>query len=138
METRWSGCGTALVTPFTETGALDETAVTRLARRQVENGVHFLVPCGTTGESPTLSHREKLTVVELVVKEAAGRVPVLAGAGGYETEGVVALARDMVSSGADFTVQGEIVPEPGTLSLAALGLVGLAAGRRLLHRRRAA
>ncbi|MCY4598766.1 MAG: dihydrodipicolinate synthase family protein, partial [Acidobacteria bacterium] len=84
MDTPWRGCGTALVTPFTETGALDEDGVRRLARRQVEAGVHFLVPCGTTGESPTLTHAEKLRVVELVIAEAGGRVPVLAGAGGYD------------------------------------------------------
>ena len=72
MRTQWSGCGTALVTPFTETGGIDESAVTRLARRQVDGGVHFLVPCGTTGESPTLSRVEKLRVVELVIAAADG------------------------------------------------------------------
>lgn len=97
----WSGCGTALVTPFTENGDLDEVAIGRLARRQIDGGVHFLVPCGTTGESPTLSHAEKLRVVELVVAEAAGKVPVLAGAGGYDTRSVVSLAGDMVDRGAD-------------------------------------
>ena len=97
----WSGCGTALVTPFTENGDLDEVAIARLARRQIDGGVHFLVPCGTTGESPTLSHAEKLRVVELVVAEAAGKVPVLAGAGGNDTRSVVALAGDMVDRGAD-------------------------------------
>ena len=66
MQTRWTGCGTALVTPFTKTGELDEVAIKRLARRQLDGGVHFLVPCGTTGESPTLSQSEKLRVVELV------------------------------------------------------------------------
>ena len=65
MRTRWAGCGPALVTPFKANGDLDEAAVTRLARRQVDGGVHFLVPCGTTGESPTLSRAEKLRVVEL-------------------------------------------------------------------------
>ena len=101
MHTRWTGCGTALVTPFTKTGALDEAAITRLARRQIEAGVHFLVPCGTTGESPTLSHTEKLRVVELVRTEADGKVPVLAGAGGYDTRSTVTLAQDMVRLGAD-------------------------------------
>lgn len=101
MKTQWSGCGTALVTPFTETGDLDEAAIRRLARRQIDGGVHFLVPCGTTGESPTLSHAEKLRVVELVVAEAAGKVPVLGGAGGYATTAVVALAEDMVRAGVD-------------------------------------
>ena len=101
MKTRWSGCGTALVTPFTETGDLDEAAIRRLAKRQIDGGVHFLVPCGTTGESPTLSHAEKLRVVELVATEAAGKVPVLGGAGGNNTTAVVALAKEMVQVGAD-------------------------------------
>lgn len=101
MMTDWSGCGTALVTPFTDAGDLDEPAIRRLARRQIDGGVRFLVPCGTTGESPTLAHTEKLRVVELVVEEAARRVPVLAGAGGNDTRSVVGLAREMVSLGAD-------------------------------------
>ena len=101
MRARWAGCGTALVTPFTADGGLDEAAVTRLARRQLDAGVHFLVPCGTTGESPTLSPAEKLRIVELVVAAAAGRAPVLAGAGGYDTRAAAALARDMAAAGAD-------------------------------------
>ncbi|MCY4026532.1 MAG: 4-hydroxy-tetrahydrodipicolinate synthase [Acidobacteria bacterium] len=101
MRTRWAGCGPALVTPFTAGGELDEAGVTRLARRQVEGGVHFLVPCGTTGESPTLTHAEKIRVVELVVQAADGRVPVLAGAGGYDTRSAAALAGDMARAGAD-------------------------------------
>lgn len=92
MRRAWTGCGTALVTPFTRDGALDEARVRRLARRQIEAGIHFLVPCGTTGESPTLSEDERARVVELVVEEAAGRVPVLAGAGGYDTRQVIASA----------------------------------------------
>lgn len=101
MRTRFSGVGTALVTPFTTDGSLDEAAVRRLTRRQIDAGIHFLSPCGTTGEAPTLSHREKLRVVELVVEEAGGRVPVLAGAGGYETREVIELARDLERIGAD-------------------------------------
>jgi 4-hydroxy-tetrahydrodipicolinate synthase len=89
----WTGCGTALVTPFSRDGALDEAGVRRLARRQIAAGVHFLVPCGTTGESPTLSADERARVVELVVEEAAGKVPVLAGAGGYDTREVIAAAQ---------------------------------------------
>jgi 4-hydroxy-tetrahydrodipicolinate synthase len=95
MRTPFTGVGTALVTPFTRDGSLDEAAVRRLARRQIDSGVHFLSPCGTTGEAPTLSHREKLRVVEIVVDEAAGQVPVLAGAGGYDTREVIELARDL-------------------------------------------
>jgi 4-hydroxy-tetrahydrodipicolinate synthase len=100
MRTPFTGVGTALVTPFRKDGSLDEAAITRLARRQIDAGVHFLSPCGTTGEAPTLSHREKLRVVELVVEEAAGKVPVLAGAGGYATREVIELARDMEKAGA--------------------------------------
>jgi len=100
MRTPFTGCGTALVTPFTSDGALDEPAITRLARRQVETGIHFLVPCGTTGESPTLDARERRRVVELVVEAAAGRVPVMAGAGGYDTREVIHAVAEMAKAGA--------------------------------------
>ena len=101
MRTPFTGVGTALVTPFRKDGSLDEAAITRLARRQIDAGVHFLSPCGTTGEAPTLSAREKLRVVELVVHEAGGRVPVLAGAGGYDTHEVIEFAREVERAGAD-------------------------------------
>jgi 4-hydroxy-tetrahydrodipicolinate synthase len=101
MRRPFTGVGTALVTPFRRDGSLDEAAVKRLVRRQVDSGVHFVSPCGTTGEAPTLTHREKLRVVELVVEEVGGRVPVLAGAGGYDTREVIELARDMEAAGAD-------------------------------------
>jgi 4-hydroxy-tetrahydrodipicolinate synthase len=101
MRTQFTGVGTALITPFTKDGSLDESAIKRLAKRQIDSGVHFLSPCGTTGEAPTLSHRDKLRVVELVIEEANGRVPVLAGAGGYDTREVIELARDMERVGAD-------------------------------------
>ena len=101
MTHDWSGCGTALVTPFTAGGAVDEPAVRRLAARQIAAGVDFLVPCGSTGESPTLSRTEQLRVVEWVVDTAAGRVPVLAGAGGYNTRDVIDLVADMRRAGAD-------------------------------------
>jgi 4-hydroxy-tetrahydrodipicolinate synthase len=100
MRKLWTGIGTALVTPFTRDGALDEAGIRRLARRQIEAGIHFLVPCGTTGESPTLSDEERLRVVELVVEEANGRVPVLAGAGGYDTREVIRTALQMKQRGA--------------------------------------
>jgi 4-hydroxy-tetrahydrodipicolinate synthase len=100
MRTPWTGCGTALVTPFTREGAVDEAGVRRLARRQIDAGIHFLVPCGTTGESPTLTEDERVRVVQLVVEEAAGRVPVLAGAGGYDTKEVIHSARRMKQAGA--------------------------------------
>ena len=100
MDTGWRGCGTALVTPFTADGAVDEAAVRRLAKRQIDAGVHFLVPCGTTGESPTLSEDERVRVVSLVVEVADGEVPVLAGAGGYDTRAVIGSALRMKRVGA--------------------------------------
>ena len=100
MRTNFTGVGTALVTPFTSTGAVDEEAVRRLGRRQIDAGVHFLVPCGTTGENPTLTPTERVRIVQLLVDEAAGRVPVLAGAGGYNTREVVRLASEMQRVGA--------------------------------------
>jgi 4-hydroxy-tetrahydrodipicolinate synthase len=95
MRTPFTGAGTALITPFRKDGSVDETGVRRLVKRQVESGIHFVSPCGTTGEAPTLSFREKLRVVELVVDEVAGRVPVLAGAGGYDTRETIELAREL-------------------------------------------
>jgi 4-hydroxy-tetrahydrodipicolinate synthase len=100
MRANWTGVGTALVTPFTASGDLDERAVRRLGRRQIDAGIHFLVPCGTTGENPTLTDAERIRVVELLVDEAAGRVPVLAGAGGYNTREVIQLAAEMQHAGA--------------------------------------
>jgi len=100
MRTPWTGVGTALVTPFTKTGELDETAVRRLGRRQIDAGVHFLVPCGTTGENPTLTLAERLRIVEILVEEAAGKTPILAGAGGYNTKEVIHLAGEMKKAGA--------------------------------------
>jgi 4-hydroxy-tetrahydrodipicolinate synthase len=100
MRTPWTGVGTALVTPFTRSGELDEKAVRRLGRRQIDAGIHFLVPCGTTGENPTLSLAERLRIVEILVDEAGGKVPVLAGAGGYHTQGVIHLAHEMAKAGA--------------------------------------
>ena len=101
MATGWTGCGTALVTPFARDGSIDERAVRQLARRQIEAGIDFLVPCGTTGESPTLSIDERVRVVELVVEAAEGKVPVLAGAGGYDTREVIESALRMKRAGAD-------------------------------------
>jgi 4-hydroxy-tetrahydrodipicolinate synthase len=101
MRTPFTGCGTALVTPFTRTGSLDEAAVRRLAVRQVDAGIHFLVPVGTTGESPTLTPAERVRIVELLVDEVRGRVPILAGAGGYDTKEVIQAAAEMKAVGAD-------------------------------------
>ena len=90
-----------MVTPFTKSGDLDEAAVRRLGRRQIDAGVHFLVPCGTTGENPTLTPRERLRIVEILVDEAKGQVPILAGAGGYNTKEVIHLAGEMKKAGAN-------------------------------------
>ena len=100
MRLTFTGVGTALITPFTRTGALDEAAVRRLARRQVDAGVHFLVPCGTTGETPTLTPDERRRIVEFVAEEADGRALVLAGAGGYDTREVIHAAAEMQKAGA--------------------------------------
>src|SRR5271167_3083819 len=97
----FTGCGTALITPFAADGSVDEGAMRRLVRRQIDAGINFLVPCGTTGESPTLTRREHLRVVEITVEEAKGKVPVLAGAGGYNTQEVIELARELQTIGVD-------------------------------------
>ena len=101
MRKTFTGVGTAMVTPFTASGLLDEDAAKRLARRQIDEGIHFLVPCGTTGESPTLSDEERTRVVQICVEEARGKVPVLAGAGGYDTKEVIHAARQMERAGAN-------------------------------------
>ncbi|MBI4893919.1 MAG: 4-hydroxy-tetrahydrodipicolinate synthase [Acidobacteria bacterium] len=98
---QFQGCGTALVTPFLPDQSLDESALRRLVQRQLDAGVHFLVPCGTTGESPTLTHQEHLRVVEITLELAKGKRPVLAGAGGYNTAEVIALARELEAMGVD-------------------------------------
>ena len=100
----FTGCGTALVTPFKPDLSLDEAATRRLVERQIREGIDFLVPCGTTGESPTLTREEHLRVVQIAVEEArkAGRkVPVLAGAGGYNTAEVIELAKELEHLGVD-------------------------------------
>jgi len=98
---RFTGTGTALVTPFRRDGALDELALHGLIQRQIDAGIDFLVPCGTTGESPTLTREEHLRVVEITVQLAKGKVPVLAGAGGYNTNEVIAHARELAAVGVD-------------------------------------
>jgi 4-hydroxy-tetrahydrodipicolinate synthase len=97
----FTGCGTAMVTPFRGDGSLDESTLRNLILRQIDAGIDFLVPCGTTGESPTLTHEEHLRVVEITVELAKGKVPVLAGAGGYNTAEVIALARELAAIGVD-------------------------------------
>lgn len=96
----FKGVLTALITPFNN-GAVDGQAYRSLIERQIEGAVHGLVPCGTTGESPTLSHEEHQHVVELCIKAAKGRVPVVAGAGSNSTAEAVALAKHAEKAGAD-------------------------------------
>jgi 4-hydroxy-tetrahydrodipicolinate synthase len=100
-RTHWTGVGTALVTPFTRSGDIDEAVFRRLARRQVEAGVHILVPCGTTGEVPTLTGAEKARLVTIAVEEAGGKALVLAGAGGYNTKDVIHSVAEFEKLGAD-------------------------------------
>jgi 4-hydroxy-tetrahydrodipicolinate synthase len=93
------GCGTALVTPFRPDLSVDEPTLRSLVRRQIDAGVDFLCPCGTTGESPTLTHEEHLRVIEITVEEAKKRVPVLAGAGGYNTREVITVTAELQERG---------------------------------------
>jgi 4-hydroxy-tetrahydrodipicolinate synthase len=97
----FQGCGTALVTPFRKDLSLDEAAMRRLVQRQIRGGINFLVPCGTTGESPTLTRAEHLRVVEITLEEAKGKVPVVGGAGGYNTAEVIELAQELRHMGVD-------------------------------------
>jgi 4-hydroxy-tetrahydrodipicolinate synthase len=97
----FTGCGTALITPFLADGSVDEATLRRLVKRQIDAGIDFLVPCGTTGESPTLARREHLRVVEITLEEAKGKVPVLGGAGGYNTAEVIELAGELRHLGVD-------------------------------------
>ncbi len=97
----FTGCGTALVTPFRRDLSLDEPKLRDLIRRQIDAGINFLVPCGTTGESPTLTREEHLRVVQVAVEEAAGKTSVLGGAGGYNTHEVIELGRELKRIGVD-------------------------------------
>jgi 4-hydroxy-tetrahydrodipicolinate synthase len=91
------GCGTALVTPFHQDGTLDEPALKSLVSWQIESGIDFLVPCGTTGETPTLTHVEWLRVIDLTIEVAGGRVPIVAGATSNSTRDAVAKAQELAS-----------------------------------------
>ena len=97
---RMFGCGTALVTPFARDGAVDEPALRALVDWQIAEGIHFLVPCGSTGEAATMTPAEHRRVVEIVVEQAAGRVPVVAGAGSNDTRKAIELSREMEAAGA--------------------------------------
>ncbi len=101
MPNAWLGCGTALVTPFRSGGAIDERALRDLVDWQIDEGIHFLVPCGSTGEAATMTIVEHRRVVEIVVEQAAHRVPVVAGAGSNDTQKAIELSREMKAAGAD-------------------------------------
>jgi 4-hydroxy-tetrahydrodipicolinate synthase len=99
--TTLKGCGTALITPFRRDESIDEDALRRFVEFQISEGIDFLVPCGTTGESVTLSEEEQKRVVEIVIETSNGRAPVIAGAGGYDTKKIIKMAREFERSGAD-------------------------------------
>jgi len=99
-STGLAGVGTALITPFQQGGAVDEAALRALVDWQLAEGVHFLVPCGSTGEAATLTPEEHRRVVEVVVEQVDGRVPVVAGAGSNDTRKAIATSRDMAAVGA--------------------------------------
>jgi 4-hydroxy-tetrahydrodipicolinate synthase len=100
MTTRLSGCGTALVTPFTRSGAVDERALRALVDWQIAEGVHFLVPCGSTGEAATMTPEEQRRVIEIVVETANKRVPIVAGAASNDTQRAIALSKAAQAAGA--------------------------------------
>jgi 4-hydroxy-tetrahydrodipicolinate synthase len=100
MTTRLSGCGTALVTPFTRSGAVDERALRALVEWQIAEGVHFLVPCGSTGEAATMTPEEQRRVIEIVVETANKRVPIVAGAASNDTQRAIALSKAAQAAGA--------------------------------------
>ena len=97
---RLAGCGTALVTPFTKSGEIDERSLRAFVEWQIASGVHFVVPCGSTGEAATMTVAEHRRVVEITVEQTAGRVPVVAGAASNDTKKAIALSREMESAGA--------------------------------------
>ncbi len=98
---RIRGCGTAMITPFNRDGSLDQATLVSFIQWQISQGIHFLGPCGTTGESVTLTHDEYVAVVRTTVDTAAGRVPVVAGAGGNNTARVIELVRELAALGVD-------------------------------------
>jgi 4-hydroxy-tetrahydrodipicolinate synthase len=94
------GCGTALATPFTKSGEVDEQSLRDFVEWQVTEGIHFVVPCGSTGEAATMTGEEHRRVVEITVDQVKGRVPVAAGAGSNDTKKAVALSKEMQAAGA--------------------------------------
>ncbi len=108
MPLQIRGCGTALVTPFRRDGTVDDAALRRLVQFQLREGIDFLVPCGTTGETPTLEHGEYTAIIRVVVEEVAKKVPVIAGVGGNNTRKIAALAGEVSGLG----VQGILSVAP--------------------------
>ncbi len=108
MSLEIRGCGTALVTPFRRDGTVDDGALRRLVQFQLREAIDFLVPCGTTGETPTLEHGEYTGIIRLVVEEVAGKVPIIAGVGGNNTRKIAALAGEVTELG----VQGILSVAP--------------------------
>lgn len=105
MEGKLRGVFTAIITPFDTNGNVDEEAFQRLIDMQLEKGIDGIVPCGTTGESPTLSHQEHDRVIELTVKQVNGRVPVIAGTGSNSTQEAIRLSKHAQEVGADAVLQ---------------------------------
>jgi 4-hydroxy-tetrahydrodipicolinate synthase len=120
---RLAGCGTALVTPFTKSGEIDEQSLRAFVDWQISSGVQFVVPCGSTGEAATMTVQEHRRVVEITVEQTAGRVPVVAGAASNDTKKAIALSREVESAGATPTSVGIRVSFGGetTVSSRAVG-----------------
>src|SRR5258707_8612771 len=102
---RLTGCGTALVTPFAASGEIDERSLRSFVDWQIASGIHFVVPCGSTGEAATMTPAEHRRVVEITVEQTAGRVPVVAGAASNDTKKAIALSREMEAAGARHLLQ---------------------------------
>jgi 4-hydroxy-tetrahydrodipicolinate synthase len=100
MTQRLAGCGTALVTPFTRDGSVDERALRALVEWQIAEGIHFLVPCGSTGEAATMTSEEQQRVIAIVAETANARVPILAGAASNDTKRAIALSKAAKAAGA--------------------------------------
>src|SRR3982750_4852439 len=97
---RLTGCGTALVTPFIKSGEIDERSLRAFVDWQIASGVHFVVPCGSTGEAATMTPAEHRRVVEITVEQVRGRVPVVAGAGSNDTRKAIDFSKHMQDAGA--------------------------------------
>ena len=100
MTERLAGCGTALVTPFTRDGSVDERALRALVEWQITEGIHFLVPCGSTGEAATMTPEEQQRVIAIVAETARGRLPIVAGAASNDTKRAIALSKAAKTAGA--------------------------------------